>query len=84
MKLLSPFATNAKTSKGGAGIHGAILYMEPSRVLCPAASQGCLKACLKSAGRMHMSNAVTARQRRTALFQAATNCPIPRGPVRIH
>jgi hypothetical protein len=70
MNLLSPMASNAKTKKqlGEMGIDGRILYLEPSRFLCPAASPGCLEVCLKSAGRMHMSNAVTARQRRTALY----------------
>jgi len=71
MKLLSSFASNAKTSKLGTElkIHGAILYMEPSATICPAASPGCMAACLKSAGRMHMSDAVTARQRRTQFFE---------------
>lgn len=71
-KLLSPFATNAKTSKLGTelGLHGAIQYLSPSRIMCPAASPGCLEACLQFAGRMHMSNATKARANRTALFES--------------
>ena len=70
MNLLSNMRTNAKTRKmlDELKIEGVILYLEPSVILCPAATQGCLNACLKSAGRMAMSNAVTARQKRTELW----------------
>lgn len=71
MKLLSNMRTNAKTRKllDDRKIEGRILYLEPSATICPAATAGCMAACLKSAGRMAMTNCLTARQRRTELWE---------------
>lgn len=67
MNLLSNMASNAKTKKQlqELKIEGAILYLEPSAIICPAASPGCLSACLKSAGRMRFDGPVKVRAART-------------------
>lgn len=57
-KLLTPMEANAKTSKNAiTGDHfSAILHLAPATLagcgnMCPAASEGCRKACLNTAGR---------------------------------
>jgi hypothetical protein len=67
-KLLS-IQADAKTTKGdNYGFMTAILYLEPDEILCAHASKGCMEGCLKSSGRMGMTAAMTARERRTALW----------------
>lgn len=66
--------TNAKTIKGEKyGIKTAILYLMPAKQsgvqLCPmAATAGCEKACLFTAGRGAMSNVMLSRLRKTLYF----------------
>jgi len=63
--LLSPGSTNSKTAKNE--IKTFILYMAPGKQnnkklnLCPHASDGCLKACLFSAGRGKFTNVKQSR-----------------------
>lgn len=73
MRLLSEQHTNAKTAKGaGLPVLSAILYLAPFTIssynVCPAASEGCKKACLYSAGRGRFTNVQDARIRKTKLF----------------
>lgn len=73
MKLLSPAITNPKTAKNeGRGYISALLHLAPGILsgvnVCPAASKGCLKACLNTAGRGAMKSVQTARIRKTHLF----------------
>lgn len=70
IKLLSE--SQAKMVKsGGRGYAPKILHLQPYKYmgknLCPKA-KACAKACLITSGRMHMVNAVNARQKRTELF----------------
>lgn len=60
---------NAKTVKGEKyGYLTGILYLEPSRVLCPFSTAGCRKGCLYSAGRGALTKIQKARRRKTQLF----------------
>lgn len=67
MKLLTRGHSSPKLTKGSAGIESVILHLAPGRT-CPWATEGCLAACLNSAGRGAMPTAQEARQRRTDLF----------------
>ena len=68
-KLLSKGTTNAKTSKNK--LNTFILYLSPANQnnkqvnLCPFASNGCLKACLYTAGRGKFNNVQNARKNRS-------------------
>ena len=68
--LLSKGNTNAKTKKNKR--ESLILYLKPGQVMgrnmCPKASDGCLSACLNTAGRGAFSNVQDARERRTIEF----------------
>jgi hypothetical protein len=76
LQLLSPDSTNAKLAKNSAwsDIKSFILYLAPADSadgktnLCPAASEGCKKACLFSAGRGAFANVVAARVRKSLWF----------------
>lgn len=69
MKLLTRGASSPKLTKGSEGIESVILHLAPGRT-CPWASEGCLAACLNTAGRGAMNSVQAARQRRTDLFFA--------------
>ena len=64
-QLLSKGNTNSKTAKNN--LESYILYLSPAKQnnksinLCPKASNGCLAACLYTAGRGKFSNVKTAR-----------------------
>ena len=63
--------SDAKTIKGEkVGYTTAILYMQPSNVICPAAkAAGCMEGCLSSAGRAAIFAAIPkARQAKTDLY----------------
>ena len=71
MKLLS--YSNTKTVKGEKlGVKTAILYLSPGSIsgvnLCPFASEGCLSACLYTAGMGVFSNVKASRMKKTQLF----------------
>jgi hypothetical protein len=71
MKLLS--YSNTKTIKGEKlGVKTAILYLAPGSLsgtnLCPFASEGCLSACLYTAGMGIFSNVQASRKKKTRLF----------------
>ena len=72
LNLLSPGATNAKTSKNS--LKTFILYLSPYNLnskginLCPKASKGCAAACLYTAGRGAFSNVQKARQNKTEYY----------------
>ena len=73
MKLLT--TENAKTTKGESlGYLTAILYLAPSslsgRNVCSHASEGCIQACLFSAGMGAFSNVQDARVAKTKAFFA--------------
>lgn len=77
MNLLTHQSSNAKLSKN-ADINDQwetwILYLAPTNIvagvnLCPAASDGCRKACLYTAGRGQMSNVQAGRIRKTELLR---------------
>lgn len=64
---------NTKTAKGEKlGILTGILHLSPGDLsghqVCPSASQGCLAACLNTAGRGQMTPIQTARIKKTRLF----------------
>jgi hypothetical protein len=65
--LLSKGSTNAKTIKND--LETFILYMAPANLsgfnVCPFASKGCIKGCLNTAGRGHMSNVQLSRINKT-------------------
>ena len=65
--LLSKGDTNAKTKKNKRDT--MILYLTPGEVMgrnmCPKASEGCLQACLNTAGRGAFGNVQQARLKRT-------------------
>lgn len=65
--LLSKGDTNAKTKKNKRDT--MILYLTPGQVMgrnmCPKASEGCLQACLNTAGRGAFGNVQHARLKRT-------------------
>lgn len=65
--LLSKGDTNAKTKKNKRDT--MILYLTPGQVMgrnmCPKASEGCLQACLNTAGRGAFGNVQQARLKRT-------------------
>lgn len=68
MRLLSVSA-DAKTVKGEKkGYLTGILYLIPNKVLCPACSAGCIKACLVSAGHGQMNCVYKARMRKTQMY----------------
>lgn len=68
--LMSKGGTNAKTKKNKR--KSLILYLKPGHVMgrnmCPKASEGCLAACLNTAGRGAFSNVQSARERKTIEF----------------
>lgn len=68
--LMSKGNTNAKTKKNKR--ESLILYLKPGYVLghnmCPKASEGCLAACLNTAGRGAFNNVQSARERKTIEF----------------
>lgn len=68
--LLSKGDTNAKTKKNKRDT--MILYLTPGQVMgrnmCPKASEGCLSACLNTAGRGAFGNVQQARLKRTELL----------------
>jgi hypothetical protein len=68
--LMSKGSTNAKTKKNKR--ESLILYLKPGMVMgrnmCPKASDGCLSACLNTAGRGAFSNVQSARERKTIEF----------------
>lgn len=72
MKLLTPGLSNAKIAKGEGEYTTYILHLAPANLsgynVCPAASEGCKKACLNSAGRGRFSSVQEARIRKTRLF----------------
>lgn len=77
MRLLTHQASNAKLAKN-IGVNDQwetwILYLAPADIvagvnLCPAASKGCRKACLYTAGRGQMSSVQAGRVRKTVLFR---------------
>jgi len=58
----------AKTVKGlNYGYQGAMLFLRPSRSLCPFAGK-CLNVCLNTAGRGRFEKAQAARQRKADYF----------------
>jgi hypothetical protein len=60
---------NAKTVKGQKqGYMTGILYLKPSKKVCPFASKHCLKSCLNTAGRGIMKNVQAGRKRKTDLY----------------
>jgi hypothetical protein len=60
---------NAKTVKGQKqGYLTGILYLKPSKKVCPFASKHCLKSCLNTAGRGIMKNVQAGRKRKTEYF----------------
>jgi hypothetical protein len=65
--LMSKGDTNAKTKKNKR--ESLILYLTPGNVMgrnmCPKASEGCLAACLNTAGRGAFGNVQQARLKRT-------------------
>lgn len=75
IKLLS-VGTNAKTVKGDKASEylTAIMYLSPHRQnergtnLCPKASDGCVNACLYTAGRGKFTNVQNARKRKADWF----------------
>ena len=68
MKLLN-VNRNAKTIKNlKKGYLTGILYLAPSKILCPACSEGCRKSCLFSSGRGQMPSVYKPRQRKTRMF----------------
>jgi hypothetical protein len=71
-KLLS-VSRDAKTIKGEkVGILTGVLYMAPHTLagyqVCPSATEGCMAACLYTAGQGRYSNVQTARLNRTRWF----------------
>lgn len=72
MKLLTPGLSNAKIAKGEGIYTTYILHLAPANLsgynVCIAASDGCKRACLNSAGRGRFSNVQAARIRKTKLF----------------
>ena len=70
--LLSKGVTNAKTAKND--IETFILYLAPHKQntkgvnVCPAASSGCVAACLYSAGRGKFSNVQSSRINKTNFY----------------
>lgn len=71
-KLLSDGVTNSKTAKNER--ETLILYLSPAKQnskginLCPMASEGCLKACLYTAGHGKFNSVQLARVNRTELY----------------
>jgi hypothetical protein len=60
---------NAKTVKGQKqGYITGILYLKPSKKVCPFASKHCLKSCLNTAGRGVFKSVQDGRTRKTKLF----------------
>ena len=63
---------NPKTAKSDKQGHylTAIMYLAPSRTMCPAASKGCLASCLNTAGNpVYLRGKLRARGNRTKLFR---------------
>lgn len=68
MKLLS-VGNDAKTVKGEKkGYLTGILYLLPTKSLCPACSPGCRKSCLVSAGHGQMHSVYDARAKKTQMY----------------
>lgn len=68
MKILS-VNSDAKTIKGVKyGYLTGIMYLRPSKLLCPGASKGCLAACLNTAGHGAMTCVQKARQKKTLWY----------------
>jgi len=69
--LLSDGKTNAKTKKNA--IKTYILYLAPSNLsginICPYASEGCIKACLNTAGHGQFNSVQLARLNKTLIFK---------------
>lgn len=64
---------DAKTIKGvQKGYLTGILYLAPNRLLCPACSAGCRKACLFTAGHGQMTSVQKSRLRKTKMFMTET------------
>jgi hypothetical protein len=59
MKLIAEASSNAKTAKNSDEFISGIMNLAPSRLsgynMCPMATEGCIKACLATAGRNSMS-----------------------------
>lgn len=78
-KLLSDMDTNAKTIKSvkDGQFIGRILYLAPADLsgvnLCPAASAGCKKVCLFTAGRGAFQNVKDARFKKTEFYNTDRN-----------
>ena len=64
--------SDPKTSKSNRTEDGyltAIMYLHPSKTLCPFASRGCLRGCLNTAGNpVYLDAKIRARKARTQLF----------------
>lgn len=61
-----------KSDESGLGYFTAILHLAPSKLsgvnLCPSASEGCIAACLNTAGRGQMNSVQVARIKRSRFF----------------
>jgi hypothetical protein len=77
MSLLASQGSNAKLAKNVAvsqEFESHILYLKPADSsdlgvnLCPAATAGCMAACLNTAGRGGMNSVQAGRQRKTELY----------------
>lgn len=72
MKLLTEQYASPKLAKSGGDFVSAVLYLAPARLsgytTCPAASPGCIKACLNTAGRGRFTSIQQARIRKTLLY----------------
>lgn len=72
MKLLTEQHASPKLAKSGGDYVSAFLHLAPARLsgynTCPAASPGCIKACLNTAGRGQCTSIQQARIRRTLLY----------------
>jgi len=71
--MLLSINSDHKTKKGSKlGYLTGIMYLSPGSLsgknLCPFASNGCLKACLYTAGRGQMKMVKNARMNRTKLY----------------
>jgi hypothetical protein len=69
MRLLTEQSAKIDKSQNDEWLN-AVLYLEPDYnvKVCPAASMGCRKTCLKNSGRMRMEPSKKARYNRTKLY----------------
>lgn len=68
MRLLS-VNQDAKTIKGVKyGYLTGILYLAPTKALCPCSSKGCRKACLFSAGHGRFKSVIESRKNKTYMY----------------